>query len=265
MFLNSHRFSHILTLRFLCSHFLCLLLQRQFHLYRMLKKATYEDNALRLREHFLKGDIDIMRKRTLIHMTFCKDYVYLRTVSRTRKSPHRFYISRHKLEELEHKSEIIAYDIYSFAVLRRDTNAGTIEIAFTWLGSNGDGVSGYQDTIILPYDKMMECLHESSLKGESVVWKTLSIENFMGQAKIEFKNSKNLHAALKNGTIRRKLIRFLRDQFRWGQSEKIEIYDDYVPYSFFFREIRNGKAGLSGGLILHGQQDMKNAYYSMHT
>lgn len=104
---------------------------------------------------------------------------------------------------------------------------------------------------------MMEYLHESSLKGESVVWKTLSIENFMGRAKIEFKSSKNLHAALKNGTIQSKLVRFLRDQFRWGQSEKIEIYDDYVPYSFFFREIRNGKAGISGGLILHGHQYMK--------
>lgn len=80
-----------------------------------------------------------------------------------------------------------------------------------------------------------------------------------------FKSRKNLHAALANGVIRRKLIRFLRDQFRWAYAEKIEIYDDFMPYSFFFRETRGGETGLSGGIILHGQEDMKTAYYSIHT
>ena len=185
-----------------------------------------------------------MRKRTLVYMIFREDYVGLRTVSRSQKSPHRFYISRNKLEELEHKPEVIACDIHSFAVLRRDT---------------------YQDTIILPYDEMAEHLRESVSERKPIVWKALSVDDSVGQARIVFKSRKNLHAALGNGVIRRKLIRFLRDQFRWGNSEEIEIYDDFVPYSFFFREIKDGKAGISGGLILHGQEDMKKAYYSMHT
>lgn len=202
-----------------------------------------------------------MKERTLVYMIFRDDYVGLRTVSRSKKSPHRFYISRHKLEELEHKSEVIANDIYSFAMLRRNAYAGTVEIAFTWLGSDGNSVSGYQDAITLPYGKMMECLHQS----KPYVWIVLSIDNSMKQAKIVFKSRKNLHAALGNVVIRRKLVRFLRDQFQWECSEKIEIYDDFVPYSFFFRETRNGKTGISGGIILHGQEDMENAYYSMHT
>ena len=111
-----------------------------------------------------------MKERTLVHMVFRGDYVSLRTISRTRKSPHRFYISRHKLEELEHKSEIVTYDIHSFAILHRNTYAGTIEIEFTWLENDGNTVSGYQDTIILPYDKMMECLHESTLESKPVIW-----------------------------------------------------------------------------------------------
>ena len=221
--------------------------------------------ALRLRERFKKGDIDIMRKRTLVYMIFREDYVGLRTVSRSKKSPHRFYISRNKLEELEHKPEVIACDIHSFAVLRRDTYAGTLEIAFTWLGGDKNSLSGYQDTIILPYDEMVEHLHESVSERKPIVWKVLSVDDSVGQVRIVFKSKKNLHAALGNGVIRRKLIRFLRDQFRWGNSEEIEIYDDFMPYSFFFREIKDGKAGISGGLILHGQEDMKKAYYSMHT
>lgn len=121
-----------------------------------------------------------MRKRTLVYMIFREDYVGLRTVSRSKKSPHRFYISRHKLEELEHRLEVIACDIHSFAVLRRDIYAGTLEIAFTWLGGDKNSLFGYQDTIILPYDEMVEHLHKSVLESEPIVWKVLSVDDSVG-------------------------------------------------------------------------------------
>ena len=202
-----------------------------------------------------------MKDRTLVYMTFRDGTVSLRTVSRSRKSPHRFYIPCQELEGLEAGSTALVQDIHSFAMLRRYAHAGTVEVAFTWLEGNGNGVSGYQEAITLPYGEMMECLRQSKL----FVWKTLSIDSSAKQSQIVFKSRKNLHAALANGAIRRKLIRFLRDQFRWAYAEKIEIYDDFMPYSFFFRETRGGETGLSGGIILHGQEDMKNAYYSMHT
>lgn len=202
-----------------------------------------------------------MKDRTLVYMTFRDGAVSLRTVSRSRKSPHRFYISCQELERLETGSTILVQDIHSFAKLRRDAYAGTVEAAFTWLEGNGENVSGYQESITLPYGKMMDCLRQS----KPFVWKTLSIDSSKKQAQIVFKSRKNLHAALANGIIRRKLIRFLREQFRWAYAEKIEIYDDFMPYSFFFRETRGGEAGISGGIILHGQEDMKTAYYSMHT
>ena len=202
-----------------------------------------------------------MKDRTLVYMTFRDGAASLRTVSRSRKSPHRFYIPCQELEGLEAGSTALVQDIHSFAKLRRDAYAGTVEIAFTWLEGNGNGVSGYQEAITLPYGEMMECLRQSKL----FVWKTLSIDSSAKQSQIVFKSRKNLHAALANGAIRRKLIRFLRDQFRWAYAEKIEIYDDFMPYSFFFRETRGGETGLSGGIILHGQEDMKTAYYSMHT
>lgn len=69
-----------------------------------------------------------MKERTLVHMIFREDYIGLRTVSRSRKSPHRFYISRDSLKELEHKRNVIVHDIRSFAVLRQNDHAGTVEI-----------------------------------------------------------------------------------------------------------------------------------------
>lgn len=38
-----------------------------------------------------------------------------------------------------------------------------------------------------------------------------------------------------------------------------------MPYSFFFREFRGGRAGICGGLILHNQDDIFKAYYNIHT
>lgn len=79
--------------------------------------------------------------------TYCIDF---RTVSRTTKSPHRFYIPRTELARLEPEPCIVTHDIYSFAVLRRDSYRGTLEICFTWLrGSEKAGpyrASGERDS-----------------------------------------------------------------------------------------------------------------------
>lgn len=206
-----------------------------------------------------------MNNRTLVYMIFRTDCIALRTVSRLRKSPHRFYIPRSRLEELEHTPYMIAHDIESFAVLRRDTHTGTIEIEITWLSGDGYAVSGYKETIILPYDQMVAYLYKSIFEESPVVWKTLSIDSSQKQPKIVFNSRKNLHAALANNVIRRKLVCSLRDEFRWPQSERIEFYDDFLPYSFTFKEIRGGKAVMTGGLILHNQNDTKKAHYSIHT
>lgn len=53
--------------------------------------------------------------------------------------------------------------------------------------------------------------------------------------------------------------------FDWPDSNEIYLYNDFVPYSFFFREFRNDRAVMCGGLILHGQEDMSRAYYGLHT
>lgn len=206
-----------------------------------------------------------MKDRTLVYMIFRTDCIALRTVSRLRKSPHRFYIPRSRLEELEHTPYMIAHDLNSFAVLRRDIYAGNIEIELTWLSGDGHAVSGYQETVILPYGQLAAYLDKSTSEDSPVVWKTLSIDNSHKQPQLVFKSSKNLHASLADNIVRHKLVRSLRDEFRWPQSERIEFYDDFLPYSFTFKEYQGGKSVMTGGLILHNQDDRKKARYSIHT
>lgn len=208
-----------------------------------------------------------MGNRTLVHMTFAKNCINVRTISFSRKSPHRFYILRSNLEEFLHNPEVIKHvrDINSFATIRMGQRTGTVEIEFTWLSGNDCNLSGYRETITLPYDMLVKFLDTSTLENKPITWKFLSIDNTRNRPQIVFKSRKNLHEALENDTIRHKLVHALRKQFNWPFAEKIELYDDYMPYSFGFNEIKNGKPVMNGGLILHGQENMQKAYYSIHT
>ncbi len=53
---------------------------------------------------------------------------------------------------------------------------------------------------------------------------------------------------------------FLDCHFRWPDAVRIQIVDDScVLYSFFFQEERLNGNGICGGIILHGQEDLKKA------
>lgn len=206
----------------------------------------------------------MIKKNTLVK-AYAEEYgIDIRTVSRSRKSPHRFYILRDALADLEHNTRIIVRDIRSFAVLYRNICAGTLEIEFNWLNGNGYNLMGWEETVVLPYEEFAAFVHNSTMGGPSE-WKTLSMDNSVRRPKLIFNSRENLHKALQNGTVRHKLVRFLRDGFCWPDTEQIELCDDFMPYSFLFREIKNGKTALSGGLILHLQDDIQKSYYSIHT
>lgn len=207
-----------------------------------------------------------MIKRNTLVKAYAEEYgIDFRTVSRSKKSPHRFYVLRDTLADLEHKPKIIVRDIRSFAVLYRNVRAGTLEIEFNWLNGNGYNLIGWEETVTLPYEEFAAFVHNSTVESGPKEWKTLSVDKSERQPQIIFNSHKNLHKALQNGTVRHKLVRFLRDGFQWPDAERIELCDDFMPYSFLFREIKNGKTALSGGLILHLQDNIQKSYYSIHT
>ena len=72
----------------------------------------------------------------------------------------------------------------------------------------------------------------------------------------EFHSRKNLHEVARRPVLRRKLGRVLGRHFQWRGTEKIVIYDDGLPYSFFFEEYTPYGRGICGGIILHGAEDL---------
>lgn len=204
-----------------------------------------------------------MEHRTLVKIMATKHCLVFRTISRKNKSPYAFYILRDSFEELENLLDpsMTVNDIRSFAELRRNISKKTVQIRFSWLSGSDDLLTGRAETVTIPYDELIRFARKSA-DGEQ--WSTLSIQE-RAVPRLVFHSEKNLRAAVSNRKIRRKLSQCLRDSFHWKDSETVDFYDDFLPYSFSFRETRNGQPGICGGLIFHGPEDLSKARYSIHT
>ena len=206
-----------------------------------------------------------MSERTLIKASAGEHCISFRTVSRKKKSPWEFLVCRSELEKLEREGIVIAQDIHGFVALSRNIPAGTLRMEFTWLRSGGKNqVTGYKEDVTIRYDELMTFVHASTQEGGPTKWAALSImENRL--PRLVFYDTAGLRRCLENVKVRRKLIRFLRDNFHWPDVDEVGFYPDFDPYSFFFREIRYGAPGIAGGLILHNRSNMEKAYYATHT
>ena len=205
----------------------------------------------------------ILNNRTLVKVSAGEYCMGFKTISQRKKSPQTFLITRDMLAQLEQKPEIITQDIYSFAALRLNTAARTLTISFSWLQRRFDcELAGWEETAVLPYDALTSFMEASAQKGGPKTWRVLSLQNTV-TPQVVFVDTEGLRKCLENRTVRRKLARALRDNF-WG-ADRVVFYHDFESYSFMFQSCRAGRPSITGGLILHDQNDLKKAHYSVHT
>ena len=186
------------------------------------------------------------------------------------KSPQRFYITYSELDRLQSEGSIISNDIHSFAVLRLDERRDRITFEFTWLsGRSFDCVEGHEQTVHLRWSKFrdyLDTVRQPDCPEEDKIFRAISLDTHRGRPRLVFDgNRANLKAAIGNPRVRRKLGKALMANFNWPDADEVHLTNDFVPYSFFFREYQNDRPCLCGGLILHGQEDMDKAYYGIHT
>lgn len=204
-----------------------------------------------------------MKQRTLVKIKVEDQWLLFRTITCAKKPSRAFYIPRSRLEGLENLADpVVAVSSFpDFAEFRRNAARGELQIRFSWMSCADDRLTGWTETVTIPYDAFMRFLY-SAAEGEQ--WSVLSlVENL--SPKLIFCGGRAIREVAANKLVRRKLARFLRDQFKWKSGGTIRFYSDYVPYSFFFQETLDGQPGVCGGLILHGQENMDTAYYSVHT
>lgn len=205
-----------------------------------------------------------MNDRILVKVNVLKDEISLKTVSRNFKAPHFFYILKERFLELEDGKSIVVNHCGSFAELSRMQLAGQeiLQATFSWLEEEADGeVTGWRETVRLPYDRFYHAALENKPNGE---WKMLSMMDNRSPM-IRFESRCNLHNVARNPRVKKKLGRFLSNHFQWRRSQQIVLYDECPPFSFWFEEYRNEGMGMSGAVILHGQRNLKTAYYGIHT
>ena len=210
----------------------------------------------------------IQEKRTMLKLSASGECVSLRMVSRGFRSPHRFVLLEKELGELEEKRYALFTDIRSFAEMRLERTGeegrDILVIRFAWLGDAGEGkLSGTEETLRFPWDAFREKIAGSRSLGGAAV-KLLAMKDAR-LPKVEFHSREHLKEVAEMPAPRKKLGKFLSSHLAWKDSVRIMVYDDFVPYNFFFREERTCGTGLCGGIILHGQKDLKKAYYGIHT
>ena len=206
-------------------------------------------------------------ERTMVKISAEGEFVSLRTYSRKYGRSGQFVLCRKELEGLNTKGSTISADGYSYARLylhKNQEGEEVLKIEITWLNSSGNELTGRLERLSLMYQDFLCCVEESSLSGGTTC-RRLSLPECHKPA-IEFSSRRNLKKVVQRKGIRRKLGKFLDRHFQWPDAVKIQVVDDScVPYSFFFREERISGIGVCGGIILHGQENLKNACYGMHT
>ena len=207
-----------------------------------------------------------MNDSILVKLRGDSEYITFRTVTHAdggRRST--FYVARSKLLRLEWDSEVILRDGSDFAVLRHDANSSEVLVSLYWLNEQSNQVLiGRKQQLKLPYIDLLDYLKgctDNNVTREARMLFTPKPH----RPRLVFENMGNLHNAVSNKRIRKKLSKFLRGEFNWPGATEVHLYDDFVPYSFYFRELRGNAIGIEGGVIYHYNGDPRKAYYSIHT
>ena len=211
-----------------------------------------------------------MTDRILFRARAWENTINIQTYTPRMKSPQRFYITYSELDRLQSEGSIISNDIHSFAVLRLHERRDRITFELTWLsGRSFDCVEGHEQTVHLRWSKFrdyLDTVRQPDCPEEDKIFWAISLDTHRGRPRLVFDgNRANLKAAIGNPRVRRKLGKALMANFNWPDADEVHLTNDFVPYSFFFREYQNDRPCLCGGLILHGQEDMDKAYYGIHT
>lgn len=203
--------------------------------------------------------------RIMVKVSCLADGFKFRMFSRTAGFLGEVYVFRGTFADFEERGYAVQLGSESCVVLQRDSFRKTADMRFAWFTHSGNQFSGREETVTLDNKKLLAFVRASAEPGGPQEWRGLSVPPCRERPRLIFRCHERLRECLDNKTVRRKLVKFLQSNFNWPYSEKIEFYTDFVPYSFFFQEFCGGKNTMCGGVILHKQEDVAKAYYSIHT
>ena len=202
---------------------------------------------------------------TLLKLCGNSDYLMLRPVTRENAGKRKnFFAAKSELLRLDAEHEITLNDGTDHVIFRRSSVEDAVRIIFYWLNEHGDGtLTGRKEETEIRYSEFRAFLERCTDRKT----RECSILSLPGERwpRIVFYSQRNLKEVAASKMLRRKLSKFLRCAFQWPRATEIRLYDESVPYSFFFRELCGDRCGIEGGVILHGYDKPETSYYSIHT
>lgn len=204
-----------------------------------------------------------MSESIMVKLKASDDFIIFRVVVRDRYKRKEFYIRRDELLSLREEEYLSAFD-GNFAVFRADEKRDELDIRFYWFNLSNEAFNGRMQTVLLPLTDTL-CFAEESVFESGEKTKCMLAKNPNRRPRLIFHSRNTLAEVAANKYARHKLAKALSKNFNWPSSAEIHFYDDFVPYSFLFREFHCDREGIVGGLILSGQKDIATAAYSVHT
>ena len=176
----------------------------------------------------------------LVTMRLSGEFLMLWTTDRTHGRSQHFLIRADRLRGwLNHPdgTSLIDCDLNNYLAMHR-FSPNKVTMRFTWLtlhDSHGDHLHGYQQTVIMPLDKL-----EKALIGFRV--KALIDSEVIPQCKLSFSESAQERIALicREPKEKRALCKALREAFHWRDTDEVYLVADWKRDFYFTTDDMNG-------------------------
>ena len=202
----------------------------------------------------------------LVSMRLSGDFLMLWTTDKVHSRSHHFLLNTQRLRDwLDHPdgNSLIDCDLNNYLALHR-FSPDKVTMRFTWLtlhDSHGDRLHGYQQTVIMPVDKLKQALWGFRVRA-------LIDSDAIPQCKLTFSESgqKLIGKICADKKEKRALCKALRSSFHWRDCDEVYLVADWQRDFYFTTD------GLNGGLcrserIVRGKDG--KAYtavqYAIHT
>lgn len=205
---------------------------------------------------------EFLNDRILLKATAAERYIDFQFISRARRDYRHVYIPRTYLMQTRRDNTVIVDRIDTVVILCNMKDIHMLCIVIRWSDKDGRPMRDEYESVYVPYEAFMDFYWKSFQPGGPAVWRSLDMD-YLKQPKFVFEDKGKLHQCLENEIVRRKLIRYLRDNFYGGVEDserEIHFCAHPKPYSFTIKRVSNFPTYVQE-MVLRGQHNLSSARY----
>lgn len=205
---------------------------------------------------------ELPNDRILFKATAAERYIDFQFISLARRDYRHVYIPRTYLMQTRSNNTVIVDMIDTVVILCNMKDVHVLGIVIRWPDEDGRPMRDEYESVYVPYEAFMDFYWKSFQSGGPVVWRSLDMD-YLKQPKFVFEDKGKLRQCLENEIVRKKLIRYLRDNFYGGiedSEREIHFCAHPKPYSFTIKRVGSYPTYIQE-MVLKGQRDLSTARY----